>query len=411
MAEVILFLYRLLTGIMVWPLALALRNHPNFESTLAQRLSLNLPDPPSGRPLIWVHAASVGEVKAIAALMKSIRHHHPGCFVFLTCMTSTGMTVARQDAVADMIGPFPFDTYRAMRRLLLRLHPEVILEAETEIWPNMLCAAAELDIPLVYVNARMSLGAFGRYRKISVVIKRLLREVRVLAITQEDAARFAQLGAKHVEVMGNLKLDAIATADPEGVADLRAELGIGSRPVFIAGSTREGEEEPVIEAIARARVEIRDLFSIIVPRHPDRVKLIRTLAERHGMDVVLRSSKEQPSDLLVVDTMGELFSFFGISDVAFVGGSLVDLGGQNILEPIAWGVPTIHGPFMDNFSWALEVVSGHTIVVKTGEELAGAVMDVLQGTRFNDLGQRAREALSAAGGVTDRYVRALAPYL
>jgi len=410
-AEVILFLYRLLTGVMVWPLALALKNHPNFESTLAQRLSLNLPDPPSGRPLIWVHAASVGEVKAIAALMKSIRHHHPGCFVFLTCMTSTGMTVARQDAVADRVFPFPFDTYRSMKRLMLRLHPKVILVAETEIWPNMLCAAADLDIPLVYVNARMSLSAFGRYRKIAVVMKRLLRDVRVLAITREDAARFSQLEAKHVEVMGNLKLDAIAEADPAGIADLRAELGIGSRPVFIAGSTREGEEDFVIEAIVRAREQIRDLFTIIVPRHPDRVELARTLASRQGMDAVLRSSKEQPSELLVVDTMGELFSFFGISDVAFVGGSLVDLGGQNILEPISWGVPTIHGPYMDNFSWALEVVSGHTVVVKTADELAGAIMEILQGTRFNDLGQGAREALSAAGGVTDRYVSALAPYL
>ncbi|MGC9324701.1 MAG: 3-deoxy-D-manno-octulosonic acid transferase [Desulfomonilia bacterium] len=412
MAELILILYRLLSSIVVWPLALVLKNHPNFISTIPARLSLSLPEACHGRHVVWVHAASVGEVRAASALVKSIKEHCPECFTFLTSMTATGRHVAGNAALADMVYPFPFDSYRSMKRLLLRLQPSVILVIETEIWPNMLCAAGDLEIPFVFVNARMSLKSFQKYRMLSPFLRKLLNRVHVMAMSGDDAKRFSRLGAGDVQVLGNLKLDAIGTADPCEVAGLRAELGIGTRPVFIAGSIREGEEESVIEAVVHARSQIRDLFTIVAPRHPDRVDRVRSLAERSGIRTTLRSSLEQNSDLLVVDTMGELFRLYGISDVAFVGGSLVDLGGQNILEPVAWGVPTLHGPHMDNFTWALEVVRGHTVGVASPRELADAVVTILRNREgYTEMTNRARAALLEAHGVTDRYVHALEPFL
>jgi 3-deoxy-D-manno-octulosonic-acid transferase len=412
MATLALFVYRLLGTTLVWPLALLLRGHPNFKGTLAHRLGFVLPEVPAGRKALWIHAASVGEVKAVAGLVKAIRHRWPEVFILISPMTATGRDVARRMPEVDLVFPFPFDLFRVMKRYLLRLMPCAILVVETEIWPNMIHAAHDLAIPVAFVNARMSEKSYEGYRKVPWLLNDVLKQVRVLAIAGPDAWRFSALGALKVEVLGNLKLDAVPASDDARKVSLREGLGSGSRPIFIAGSVREGEETLVVDAIIRAASHIEGLYSIIAPRHPDRIEYIAKMAT--GLDIKwgLRSKGAKDVDLLIIDTMGELFNLYGISDAAFVGGSLVDLGGQNILEPVAWGVPTIHGPHMDNFTWALDAVKGNTFPVRDARELAEAIITIFNDTDGSrEKGKKALEALRGEQGVTDRYIQALEPLL
>jgi 3-deoxy-D-manno-octulosonic-acid transferase len=408
MAKLALFIYRFLGAIGVMPLAFFLRRHPNFKDTITRRLGFVLPQALSGRKSLWIHAASVGEVKAVSGLVKAIKQRWPEVFIFMSPMTATGREVALKMPEVDLVFPFPFDLFRVMKRYLLRLMPCAILVVETEIWPNMLLAAQDLAIPVVFVNARMSEKSYENYCKVSWLLNHILKQVRVFAIAGPDAQRFSSLGALQVEVLGNLKLDAVPVSGKVEEATLRESLGSGSRPIFIAGSVREGEETMVVDAIIRVASHIKGLYSIIVPRHPDRIEYISKMAT--GLDIKwgLRSKGAKDVDLLIIDTMGELFNLYGISDAAFVGGSLVDLGGQNILEPVAWGVPTIHGPHMDNFTWALDALKGNTLVVKDARELAETIIKViidLDGSR--EKGKMALDALKGEQGVTKRYIQAL----
>ncbi len=412
MAPLGILLYGLLATVSAWPCSVFLARHPNFQGTLLQRLGTRLPEVPAGRKVVWVHAASVGEVKAVAGLLGAVREHAPDHFVCMSCMTATGRAVASRLEGVDLVMAVPFDTPKAMRRHMLRLMPHVLIIVETEIWPSMIRAARRLGIPVVIVNARMSERAHRRYRRVAEVLGHVLSDVSVLAMAGADAERFRSIGARDVQVLGNLKIDHVAAVDPPKADALRTELGIGDRPVFIAGSVREGEERIVVEAVIRIATAIPGLYSIIAPRHPDRVAFIADMARGLNIDFRIRSEGGAGGDLLVVDTMGELFTFYGISDAAFVGGSLLDMGGQNILEPVAWGVPTLHGPFMGNFSWALDAVQGRTTVVRDARELARAVTAMLRDRDTSRAqGGAAREALLSSTGVTGRYFAVIEPYL
>lgn len=412
MARLGIFVYRLLGAAFVWPLAFFLRKHPNFRGTMTRRLGLKFPETPAGKKVLWFHAASVGEVKAVSGLLGAIRDARPELFICMSCMTATGRDVASRTPGVDAVFPVPFDVRWAMERHMMRIMPQALVIVETEIWPNMILAAKRLGVPVFFVNARMSGRAHARYMRIAPALRPVLQGVRVLAMAEDDAKRFRGIGADDVAVLGNLKLDHVHTGDLVRSNALRTELGIGNRPVFIAGSVREGEERQVVDAIIRIAGEVPDLYSVIVPRHPDRVEYVREMARGLNVSWGLRSTGAMGGDLLIVDTMGELFDLYGMSDAAFVGGSLVDLGGQNILEPVAWGVPTVHGPHMSNFTWALEAVKGHTTVVKDARELAHAVTWMLKDREASRLrGAKAQDALLASSGVTQRYLAALDPYL
>ena len=408
MARVLIILYGLIGSMAAWPLAFLLRNHPNFKDTLLQRLGTILPELPTGRRILWVHAASVGEVKAVAGLVSAIKASRSDLVICMSCMTATGRKVAMETKGVDRVFPVPFDTPRAMKRHMLRIMPAALLVVETEIWPNMILFARRLSIPVIFVNARMSARAYDKYRKLAFVLGHILSWAKVLAMASVDAGRFRNLGARDVQVLGNLKLDNLATGDRARAEALRNSLGIGDRQVFIAGSVREGEEKEVIDAVIRIATRIPGLYSIIAPRHPDRIAFITEMAQGLNIKWALRSSPDPAADLLIVDTMGELFSLYGISDAAFVGGSLLDMGGQNILEPIAWGVPTIHGPHMENFTWALDTVRGFTVMVRNSRELAEAAIAILEKKQdMEGIGAKARDALEENRGVTDRYLAAL----
>lgn len=406
MSAVILLLYDILTNLLVWPLCLAVRRHPNFQGTLRLRLSHKLPSRPQGE-LYWFHGASLGEVKAVAGLITALKARRPDAVVCLSTMTATGRQAAGTIAGVDLILPLPFDVAWIMRRYLKQLAPRALVIVETEIWPNLLMEAQKAGVRTLFVNARLSEKAFRRYRWIKPLTKRIFKQTEVLAIAAEDAERFMELGARRVEVLVNLKFDTMRVSDPGKAHAIKASLQCGDRPIFIAGSVREGEESLVMEAVRAAIERVPQLYAIIAPRHAERIPLITGLAESAGISWGLRSRGGQ-GDLLIVDTVGELFDLYGVAQAAFVGGSLVALGGQNILEPIAWGIPTIHGPHMENFLWALEVVQGSTHVVNDAAELGRTIADIImQPERYIAMAQGARAKLETARGGTDRYLCAL----
>ena len=412
MARLIISLYRLLGNVFIWPAALLLSRHPNFRATIRGRLGVTLPSVPDDRTVVWVHAASVGEVKAVTGLIKELKRDRKDLFVCLSSVTVTGRDVAGKISEIDLVIPFPFDLSWVMRRYLLRLHPEVLMIVETELWPNLILMAEKLGVPVAFVNARMTDRSYVRFEKVGFVIREVLKNVRVFAMADSDAQRFSRLGAPCVEVLGNLKLDQIGDVDMGKRTTLRKQLGVENRPVFIAGSIREGEENDVIDSITYAASNIEGLYSIVAPRHPEMLVLLEELADRRNLKWGLRSVMPPDIDLLFIDTFGELFDLYGVADAAFVGGSLKDFGGQNLLEPIAWGVPTIHGPHMDNFLWAMEVVQGSTLEVADSHELGAATVKIItrdEGCR--DMAVRAREALHTRRGVTKRYIHALSRFI
>jgi 3-deoxy-D-manno-octulosonic-acid transferase len=411
-ARALISIYRILISILMWQAGLMLSRHPNFAGTIPQRLGLKLPEAPRGRPLIWVHAASMGEVKAVTGLLKALKHKYPGMAVCLSTMTATGSKVASSIPEVDLVIPFPFDASWVMKRYMLKLFPDLVVIVETEIWPNMILAARDMGRPVAIVNARMTEKSFLRYMLIQPLASEILGKVDVLAMAESDGLKFSRLGAGKVRTLGNLKLDSISDKDPNKSREMKAGLGTEDRPVFIAGSIREGEEEAVVSAVQGAAPRIPGLFTILAPRHPSQIGCLAELARKSPFEWCLRSRMEQGTDLVIVDTMGELFGLYGVSDAAFVGGSLVDLGGQNILEPIAWGVPTIHGPHMGNFTWALEVVDGCTIQVGNACELENAIVDVLwHPEKYRVMADKALTLLEVQKGVTARYVNALEEYL
>jgi len=254
----------------------------------------------------------------------------------------------------------------------------------------------------------MSEKSVRNFKFIRPLTSKILRSATVLAISNSDAERFATIGARDVKVIGNIKFDAVKSADTSKREKLKESINASGRPVFIAGSVREGEEQFVVEAIRAASSKIPGLISIVVPRHPDRVGLICDILKNSNLSFSLRSSGNN-SDIIIVDTMGELFNLYGASDVAFVGGSLVDLGGQNILEPIAWGVPTIHGQYMSNFKWALDVVSGSTVQVKSPEKLGAAIVNVLINPDiYKKMADDALLSISKRKGISMQYAENIA---
>lgn len=404
MPHIILFVYRVVTFLLVWPLCLVVRNHRNFKNTLRLRLSLDLPRVPEG-DLIWFHGASLGEIRALAGLIEAVKSCRPRTLVCLSAMTQAGRQAAESIESVDLVLPLPFDVGWIMRRYMKHLAPKALIISETEIWPNLCMAAQEADIPVALVNARLSGRSFERYRFVKSFIAHLLKRVRIMATAQEYADRFRALGVTDVRIIGNTKFDSMPELHPERAQSLRMELGAGSRPVFVAGSIREGEEPDVMKSVAAARRENPGLFCIVAPRHQGRVKHLMELAQRLDISWMLRSeAPRQNADLLIVDTVGELFDLYGLAQAAFVGGSLVDMGGQNILEPIAWGVPTMHGPHMDNFLWALEAVRGNTLVVTNADELSRTLISIIrQPEAYVGKARLARVALDGSRGATMRY--------
>lgn len=354
---------------------------------------------------IWVHAASVGEVQAAAILIEALRGGGQR-EITLTCMTATGRARARVLLPDIEVRYAPYDLPGGVRRTLQRLQPRLLIVMETELWPNLLHQAAQADVAILLASARISARSTGWYRRVPGLLQPALRYgVSVAAQSTADAERFLQLGVpgERIRVGGNIKFDRTPASDlPARGAALRARYA-PERPVWVAGSTQEGEEPLVLAAHRRLRERFPQALLVLAPRYPQRFDSVVALTQAAGLRVVRRSrpTGQEPYDVLVLDSLGELMEFYAAADVAFVGGSLVPVGGHNLLEPAALGLPVLSGPHQFNSPDIARALSecGAVTTVEDADSLAVALERLLADPTLRaQQGRSARTAIEANRG-------------
>jgi 3-deoxy-D-manno-octulosonic-acid transferase len=356
---------------------------PRYRDGLAQRfacygktLTSGLHDP------IWIHAASVGEVRAAGALVRALKTEAPERSIVISTFTATGNRVARQAGVADKVIFFPLDFSWIARRAVKRIGPSLLLFLETEIWPNLVRQAYRRGIPTILLSGRLSGKALSRYKLARPFFRHVLAQYSALGMqSPQDAERMLELGApeKKVSVVGSLKFAA------DGVVSGRAAIcSTPDRQIFVAGSSHRGEELVLLRALQLARAGTPGLMMVLAPRHPERFSEVEKLLRESSFSFE-RKTRLQPDqyfqkDVLLLDTVGELTEFFNAADVAFIGGSLVEVGGHNILEPARCRKPVLFGPYMENFKTIAEGMkrNGGAIEVHDAEDLARVLAELLR---------------------------------
>ncbi len=367
-------------------------------------------------PLVWIHGASVGEVLAAAGLIERLRAQN--FRILLTSGTVTSAAIVAKRFPSDIIHQYvPYDSPRYVARFLDHWQPSLALFIESDLWPNIILASAARRLPMVLINGRMSHRSFPRWRRVSGTISALLGRFDVcLAQSPLDAERFAALGSPNVITTGNLKLDVPAPpADPVRLERLMSMTR--GRPIIVAASTHPGEEEILLEVHKILSGYFRSLLSVIVPRHPNRGEAIADMIADSGLNASLRSREELPTaatNIYVADTMGELGLFYRMAPVVFMGGSLVEHGGQNPIEAVKLGASVVHGPHVFNFTDVYEALdsAGGARKADTLEALVKHLGQLLsdQRARETTAGAAAR-VVSELGGALDRTLAALEPYL
>ncbi|MGH9440728.1 MAG: 3-deoxy-D-manno-octulosonic acid transferase [Thermoanaerobaculia bacterium] len=328
---------------------------------------------PRARGSIWIHAVSVGEVGAANAILRAIREAGNARPLVLSSSTAAGLDLARASREADHVVPFPFDLRRPVEGALDALDPCLLLLTETEIWPLLLESCSRRGIPVALVNGRISDRSFSRYRAFRALLRKSLRRITLFAMQSElDAKRIRDLGAppESVLVTGNVKFDVRVAADA-AVAD-RVRGWADGRRVVIAGSTHEGEEAAVLDAWNTLKPQP---LLVLAPRRPERFDAVFALLLSRGIRAGRSSAPAANPDVVLLDTVGDLASAYGAADVAFIGGSLVPVGGHNPIEAWAHGIPTILGPHTGNFREIVRAgIAGHAAVtVRDSGELAAAI--------------------------------------
>ncbi len=365
-------------------------------------------------PRIWLHAVSVGETRAAVPLVSALQQAYPDHRVLITTMTPTGSDQVRQQFGERVEHCYvPYDLPDAVWRFFDRAHPRLAIIMETEFWPNLFHACAQRNVPVVVANMRMSEKSMRGYLRLPRFMRQTLANVTAFgAQSQADAERLARLGAPDdaVAVTGNVKFDMQLPASvSEAAQTLRRDWG-RERPVFIAASTRDGEEEKILAALPGLKQRLPGLLLVIVPRHPERFAAVAKLCRAEGYTLALRSEGanrplDPAVDVYLGDSMGELLLMYAAADVAFVGGSLLPLGGQNPLEACALGVPVVFGPHMFNFAEVSRLIRerGAGREVANPAELEAAVTAYLAdpNLRFED-GERGRRLIAENRGAVDK---------
>ena len=415
-------LYNLLAYLLQIPLAVywlvrAVGNS-SYRDGFGQRFGFGYP---KFSRCIWIHAVSVGEVQAAAPLIRQISKQFPDRPLLITTVTPTGAAHVRTlfgDSVAHSY--IPFELPVAVDRFFNNTQPELALIMETEIWPNLYRGCGIRDIPLILVSARISPRSLGGYRKLLPLFRETLSHgIIIAAQSKADADRFQSLGASSVRtwVIGNIKFDIELPVNLAADGrDLRANM-FGDRPIWVAASTHDQEEQQVLAAHALLRAHYPRLLLVLVPRHPERFNDVRKLLEQQEFTHASRT-KEQTCDestqVFLVDTMGELPLFYAASDIAFVGGSLVPVGGHNLLEPAALGLPVISGPNVFNAQEIADmfVDKGACTIVQNAPELAAAISTLIADPiAAKAMGERGREIVLTNRGSLAKLLGLLEPLI
>ena len=376
--------------------------------------------PSLGQTTIWVHAVSVGEVQAAAALVSALRDRYPGVPVLVTTFTPTGAARARALlGGAAEVRFLPFDLPGSVRRFLDRARPRLAVIMETELWPNLYRQCRRRRIPLIIASARLSRRSIDRYRRLGALFKETVSGGVVVAAQGEgDAERFRALGAaaERTHVTGNLKFDLTLPPDiGERGRALRGQYA-PSRPVWVAGSTHGGvEEEAVLAAQQQVGAAHSGTLLVLAPRHPNRFDEVAAWLERHGIVFARRSQASVPAaagfSVLLLDTLGELLYFYAAADVAFVGGSLAPIGGHNLLEPAALGLPILTGPNNSNGEDVARLLldCGAVKIVRNGAELGSRVAELLSDQALRlEMGERGRAAVERNRGALEKLMTLVA---
>ena len=412
------WLYDILVGVglaVAWPLA---RIRSSWREGFSERLG-RWPEAVVAklhkRPVVWLHCASVGEVNAARPLITRLVERHPEYAFLLTTTTVTGLAHAREgfdDAVVAAL--LPIDSGLVLRPLFRKLRPSTLIIFETELWPQLLRTARRAGTRIILANGRISHRSFGRYKAIRPLMKSMLKAFDMLLMSgPESAERIRRLGAppERIRVVGNVKWGAAVRA--EGPVDL--DLGSSRAPVLVAGSTHAGEEELLLDAFARIRSDCPGARLILAPRHLKRLEGVEALLRTRGMDYVKRSAMQRAepvgvAHVLLLDTMGELTGVYPHGTVAFLGGSLVPVGGHNMLEPAAAGVPTLYGPHVENFAEiaGLLEASGAAIRVADADELAEKTLALFSDPgHCEQMAAAARQTVKEQSVVLDHYLEVL----
>lgn len=366
-------------------------------------------------PRIWLHGASAGDLLALKPMVGELKKRFPGCTVWMSSLTNSGNDMARERIQEiDGVTFVPWDIPCATGRALDAVKPDLLVLEYTEIWPNLIHAAWRRKIPVVITNGRLSPGNLGRYKTLFRLIGNPLQKIGLFLMREDvEAERALELGAPadRVWVTGNTKFDTLLAAGPG--EDERLARALGPGPIFLAGSTHEGEEALLIPVFRQLRKEHPDLRFVIAPRYVERAQKILSLAEAEGFTAGLRSVGAPDADLVVLDTIGELSAAYRLATLVFVGGSFTNRGGQNILEPAAQGKPVLFGPNMQNFRDSVEILVGRGgIQVGDPEQMGRVALELLsRPEKITELGQMARSAIGGIRGASARNVEHMARLL
>jgi 3-deoxy-D-manno-octulosonic-acid transferase len=332
------------------------------------------PQVPGNATTTWVHAVSLGEMTAAVPLIRALQRQDPAAPLVLTCATPTGRARAQVlFGERATVRYLPYDSPGNLRRFLRRVRPRRLVILETELWPNLFAACAQARVPVILASARLSERSVARYRRAGSLFRALFAgDVTVGAQSEADAARFRAIGADpaRTHVVGNVKFDIDVDAAAVGAGQVLRTALLGARPVWIAGSTHAGEEETVLAAHARVRERLPGALLVLVPRHPQRFEAVAALLAAEAIPFARRTQRRAVAatePVLLVDTTGELLAFYAAADVAFVGGSLVAIGGHNLLEPAALGMPVLTGPSDANGREIAALLTAAGAVLRVGD--------------------------------------------
>lgn len=385
------------------------RNAPELRRNWQQRLGIVSR---ADGPVVWVHAVSVGETIAAAPMVRRLLARNPDITILMTAMTDTGLAQARK-MFGDQVrySYAPYDTPGSIRRFLARVRPSILVIMETEIWPNMIRQSRARGVPVFLINARMSERSARGYERVKSLAAPIMKSISwVAAQAEKDAERLRRIGVAgdKVDVTGSVKFD-VDIPEAVRLASETFKAALAGRPVWIAGSTHSGEDAQLIAAHERILAVHPRTLLIIVPRHPERFEPVAEKVEKAGLLLARRSlgASPQGAQVYLGDTMGELMVFYGASDVAFVGGSLIERGGHNPLEPAAWGIPVFSGPHIFNFETIYQRLLDDSGVklVKDSDDLADHIIRLFSDeTERQIIGARALAVVERNRGALDKVV-------